>query len=192
MIDTRIHGRGGQGGQIAATLLASAAFKEGKYGQAFAIFAGERRGAPVTAFVRIDESKILLRCQIYEPDHVVVLDPALMQMVDVLAGFKGTGWLIVNSKQAPQELGSFINFNVATVDANRIAVECGLGSIGMPIVNTAMLGAFCRVTNVVTLDALRQALEEEFPTSKQPNIEAAEEAYRQVKRLRKGSNNAET
>ncbi|HEX77209.1 MAG TPA: pyruvate ferredoxin oxidoreductase [Dehalococcoidia bacterium] len=192
MIEIRIHGRGGQGAQIAATLLASAAFKQGKYGQAFAIFAGERRGAPVAAFVRIDENKVLLRCQIYRPDHVVVLDPALMQMVDVTAGFKGTGWLIVNSKQAPQELGILIGSNIATVDASRIAVECGLGSMGMPIVNTAMLGALCRVTNVVTLDALRQALEEEFPATKQPNIVAAEEAYRQVRRLERGDHNAKT
>lgn len=192
MIEIRIHGRGGQGAQIAATLLASAAFKQGKYSQAFAIFAGERRGAPVTAFVRIDESKILLRCQIYRPNHVVVLDPALMQMVDVTAGFKGPGWLIMSSKQAPQELGSLNDFNVATVDANRIAMKCGLSSMGMPIVNTAVLGAFCRVTNIITLDALRQALEEEFPANTQPNVAAAEEAYRQVKKLGRDANNAET
>ena len=192
MIETRIHGRGGQGAQIAATLLASAAFKQGKYGQAFAIFAGERRGAPVAAFVRIDDSKVLLRCQIYRPDHVVVLDPALMQMVDVTAGFTERGWLIVNSRQGPQELDIATNSNLATVDASRIAMECGLGSKGMPIVNTAMLGAFCRVTGVVALDALRQVLEEELPANIRANIAAAEEAHRQVKELRRGNDNADT
>jgi len=97
MIEIRIHGRGGQGAVIASEVLAMAAFREGKHVTSFPAFGVERRGAPVAAFTRIDDRPIRLKCEIYAPDHVVVLDPSLLQVVDVTAGLKPGGWILVNS-----------------------------------------------------------------------------------------------
>jgi pyruvate ferredoxin oxidoreductase gamma subunit/2-oxoisovalerate ferredoxin oxidoreductase gamma subunit len=99
MVEIRIHGRGGQGGVIAGKILASAVHKDGKYCQSFPAFGVERRGAPVTAFTRIDDHYVNLRCEIYEPDHLVVLDPTLMEAVDITAGLKEGGIIVVNSER---------------------------------------------------------------------------------------------
>ncbi|MFQ6090097.1 MAG: 2-oxoacid:acceptor oxidoreductase family protein, partial [Candidatus Bipolaricaulia bacterium] len=103
MKEIRFHGRGGQGAVVASQILASALFKEGKYVQSFPAFGVERRGAPVAAFIRVDEEPILLRCEIYRPDHVVVLDPTLIAAVDVATGLKGGGWVLINSDREPAE-----------------------------------------------------------------------------------------
>jgi len=97
--EIRIHGRGGQGSVTAAELLAVAAFEDGKYSQAFPFFGVERRGAPVTAFTRLSDKKIRLRSQIYEPDYVIVQDATLVSAVDVTAGLKPDGIVIVNSEK---------------------------------------------------------------------------------------------
>lgn len=93
---------------MASELLATALFKEGKFVQAFPAFGVERRGAPVTAFLRIDAAPIRLRCQIYQPDHVVILDPTLIPVVDVTAGLKPQGFILINSDRDPLEFNAFI------------------------------------------------------------------------------------
>lgn len=152
MIEIRIHGRGGQGAITAAEVLAVAAFKDGKYAQAFGKFGPERRGAPVESFVRIDDQPIRIRQQVYEPDYVIVLDQALMKVVDVKAGLKKDGQLIINtSKEIP---GAWY------VDASDIAVNV----IGKPFVNTAMLGAFVKGSAcAVTMKSVEEAIQERFP-----------------------------
>jgi len=92
MIEVRIHGRGGQGAVIASKVLAAAVFKEGRYVQSVPALGVERRGTPVAAFSRIDEEPMRIRCQIHHPDHVMVLDPSLMDVADVAAGLKEGGW----------------------------------------------------------------------------------------------------
>ncbi|MFC2174582.1 pyruvate ferredoxin oxidoreductase subunit gamma [archaeon] len=152
MIEIRIHGRGGQGAVTASELLAVAAFRDGKYAQAFGKFGPERRGAPIQSFARISGEPIRIRQEVYEPDYVIVLDSSLMKVVDVKQGLKKGGTVIVNtSEDIP---------GMWCVDATRIALDV----IGRPIVNTAMLGAFNKASEcVVTLDSLAEAIKERFP-----------------------------
>ena len=152
MLEIRFHGRGGQGAVTAAEVLAVAAFKDGKYAQAFAKFGPERRGAPVSSFTRIDDSPIRIRQNVYEPDIVVVLDSSLMKVVDVKEGLKENGILLINTgKDIP---------NAWCVDATSIAMDI----IGKPIVNTAMLGAFSKASEcAVSLDSIVEAIKERFP-----------------------------
>lgn len=177
MIEVRFHGRGGQGAVVASKLLASALFKEGKSVQSFPAFGVERRGAPVMAFLRIDDHPIKLRTNVYHPDHIVVLDSTLIEVADVTGGLKPNGWVILNSDHHPKEFKNLGPFLVATVDASKIAVENHLGSRTQPIVNTAILGAFSRVTGLVSIDAVVQSIDEGVPTKREANTRAALEAY---------------
>ena len=181
MLEIRIHGRGGQGAVIASQALAVAAFREGRYVQAFPAFGVERRGAPVVAFARISDRPIRIRSQIYNPDHIIVLDPTLLQAVDVTAGLKENGWIIINSDREPGEFDLPPKFRVATVDANSIAVKHHLGTRTAPIVNTAILGAFSRITGIVGLEAVLEAIRETVPIRQEENIAAAKEAYKLVR-----------
>jgi len=180
MKEIRFHGRGGQGTVVASQILASALFKEGKYVQSFPAFGVERRGAPVAAFIRVDEEPILLRCEIYHPDHVVVLDPTLIHSVDVTTGLKRDGWVLINSDRAPEEFDLPEGFRVATVDANHIAVKHHLGSPTNPIVNTAILGAFARISEMVSLETLLDVIREAAPIKPEENAAAAAEAYKEA------------
>ena len=177
MIEIRIHGRGGQGAVVASKVLAMAVFREGKFVQSFPSFGVERRGAPVTAFTRIDERPIRLRCQIYEPDHLVILDPTLIQAVDVTAGLKPGGWILINSSKPPTRFHLPLHFRVATVDASAIAILHHLGPASAPIVNTAILGAFARVTRLVGIDSILAAVRETVPVKRDANVAATQEAF---------------
>ena len=181
MIEIRIHGRGGQGAVIASKVLATAVFLEGRFVQSFPSFGVERRGAPVTAYTRIDDSPIRLRCQIYEPDHLIMLDPTLIQAIDVTVGLKPGGWIVVNTSRPAQTLALPQRFRVATVDAGAIAARHRLGPASAPIVNTAILGAFARVTGLVGIEALRGAVRDVVPVKKEANVAALEEAYDEVR-----------
>jgi len=182
VIEIRIHGRGGQGAVIASEILAKAFFKEGKYVQAFPHFGVERRGAPVAAFVRIgDPGSLFVRTNIYEPDHIIVLDPTLITAVNVLEGLKPGGWIIVNSAAEPSELGLPDRYRVATVDATGIAIRHKLGTKTTPIVNTAILGAFARAAGMPSLEKLTEAIMEEVPVKQEENAAAARDAFEQTK-----------
>ena len=177
MLEIRFHGRGGQGTVIAAELLARAAFREGKAVQSFPFFGVERRGAPVTAFSRIDDRPIRLRTSITTPDIVVVLDPALLKGVPVTAGAKPGGLLLVNTERTPDRLGIPFDGRVATVDATSIAIAHGLGSLTQPIVNTAILGALARVGGFVGIESVVAAITEAVPAKPEENAAAARDAY---------------
>ncbi len=178
MIEVRFHGRGGQGAVVASKLLASALFKEGKSVQSFPSFGVERRGAPVMAFLRIDDQPIKLRSNVYNPDHIIVLDPTLIEAVDLTSGLKPKGWIILNSDHHPKAFTAFASFRVATVDATKIALENHLGSRTHPIVNTAILGAFSRVTGLVGIEAIAESIREAVPAKAEANAQAALEAYK--------------
>ena len=177
MIEIRFHGRGGQGAVTAANILASAAFKQGKYVQAFPFFGVERRGAPVTAFTRIDDKPIRIKTQIYEPDIVVVLDPSLLETVDVTAGLKDGGTVIVNTEKSKEEVLEKLKkkpAKLALVDATTIALDI----LGLPITNTAILGAVAKATGVVELKYVQEAIKETFSgTLGEKNAKVAEEAF---------------
>lgn len=180
MIEIRIHGRGGQGAVIASKVLAVAVFHEGKFVQSFPSFGVERRGAPVTAFTRIDDRPIRLRCQIYEPDHLIVLDPTLLEAVDVTAGLKPGGWVLINSSKPPAAFALPPTYCVSTVDASAIAIRHRLGPASAPIVNTAILGAFARVTGIVGIEAVCAAIRDAVPVKQDANVAAAQEAYHEA------------
>lgn len=181
MIEIRIHGRGGQGAVVASEILAKAFFYEGNAVQTFPEFGVERRGAPVAAFLRVDKKRVLVRCKIYEPDHIIVLDPTLLNAVDVTVGLKPGGWILVNSNRQPEEMGFPTKFRVATVDATALAIKYRLGPRTSPIVNTAILGAFAKIIKIVSLKNVTEAIRKNVPINKENNIKSAEEAYRLVK-----------
>jgi len=175
--ELRIHGRGGQGAVIASKLLAVALFREGNDVQAFPAFGVERRGAPVTAFLRFDDRPIRLRCEITEPDDLIVLDPTLVEAVDVSGGLKPGGTILINSERAPDDYASLqARFRIATVDASGIAVRHGLGTRSQPIVNTAIVGAASAVFGWFGMPAVEAAIEEEVPAKLEANVAAAREA----------------
>ncbi|HDI82582.1 pyruvate ferredoxin oxidoreductase [bacterium] len=181
MLEIRFHGRGGQGTVVASKMLAVGVAKEGKYVQAFPEFGVERRGAPVVAFIRIDEGPIYIKSKIYQPDHIVILDPTLIGAVDVTEGLKPGAWIIVNSEKEPDKFDFGKDFKVATIDATSIAIKYRLGSKTSPIVNTAILGAVIRVLNPCSLESLIDGIKEEAPVKPEENAQAAKEAYERVK-----------
>jgi len=159
MKEIRIHGRGGQGSVTAAELLSIAAFTDGKFSQAFPAFGVERRGAPVQAFMRLNETPIRIRSQIYEPDYVIVQDPTLLDVVNVTGGLKETGALIINTKEQPEAFKKLnTKAKIMTVDATKIAMDI----IGVPIVNTILLGAFAAATGEVAVESIQEAVKERF------------------------------
>ena len=183
MIEIRFHGRGGQGTVVATVLLAKAFFEAGYNVQTFPFFGVERRGAPVEAYVRLDKKEILLRTNVYQPDHVAVQDRTLLHMINVTRGLKPGGWILVNAPATPADLSPFKGFRLAVVDANRIALGHNLGSRTHPIVNTTMIGAFARVLGMPPMSAIASAIEEEVPSDPEKNIRAAKDAYREVQLL---------
>jgi pyruvate ferredoxin oxidoreductase gamma subunit/2-oxoisovalerate ferredoxin oxidoreductase gamma subunit len=180
MLEIRFHGRGGQGTVVATILLAKAFFRAGYYVQSFPLFGVERRGAPVEAYLRLDREEILIRTNSYTPDHVVVLDTTLLQGIDVTQGLKPAGWILLNTPALPSGSALFSDFRLAFVDATEIALRHELGTRTHPIVNTAM-GAFARIIGAPPMDAVAGAIEEEISEKPGVNIEAAREAYEQVR-----------
>ncbi len=178
MVEVRWHGRGGMGAVTSAELVARAATSEGKYAQSFPFFGPERRGAPVIAVLRISDEFIRTRTNIYEPDIVVVIDPRLLRVLDVTTGLKENGAIVINSKKSPEQLRSDFGFGwtVASVDASRIARE----TIGLPITNTAMIGALLRVSEVVKMTSLVEQFKERFEARAQANVEAMKRAYKET------------
>lgn len=182
MTEIRFHGRGGQGAVSASNLLANAAFIEGRYVQAFLLIGAERRGAPVVAFTRIDDRPIRNRSQIYSPDYVVVLDPNLSDVVDVASGIKPSGTIFVNSDRDGGEFDFGSEARTITLDVTSIALKYGLGTSTSPIINTAVLGAFARISGAVGLDALLAAIRQFAPAKPEENAKAAEEAYKEAEK----------
>lgn len=175
MIEVRFHGRGGQGAVTSAELLALAAIGEGKYAQAFPSFGPERRGAPVLAFCRIDDERIRIRANIYEPDIVVVLDASLLGIVNVAAGLKTNGLIVTTSKDSPEKVKEILGIKnrIAVVDAVKIATE----TLGVPITNTTMLGSLVRASGLVKKESFVLPLKERFGRIAERNISAFEKAY---------------
>jgi 2-oxoacid:acceptor oxidoreductase gamma subunit (pyruvate/2-ketoisovalerate family) len=182
LLEVRWHGRGGQGAWTASELFARAAIAEGKYVQSFPEFGAERMGAPVTAFTRISTEPIRLHCAVYNPDVVAVLDSTLLKTVKVAEGLNEEGGnIIVNSKETPSMIRKALSTErgkVWTVPASEISLKI----LGMPITNTAMLGAVTRVTGAVDLGTVEKMIKERFrPDVAEKNFAVVNEAYQEVK-----------
>ena len=182
LVELRFHGRGGQGAVTAANILARAAVIEGKYAQAFPYFGAERRGAPVVAFARISDKPLEVHSQVRNPNIVVVLDPAIPDLVDVTQGIKPGGLIILNSP----EKTTIRHEKVYCVNATKIAKDLGLVIGGWPVVNTAILGALVKVSSLISISSLEKAIEEQLGKSlAKVNIEAMRRAYKEVEECRR-------
>ncbi|MDR0549963.1 MAG: 2-oxoacid:acceptor oxidoreductase family protein [Deltaproteobacteria bacterium] len=180
MIEVRFHGRGGQGSVTSAELMAQTAVAMGKYAQAFPSFGPERRGAPVTAFLRISDAPIRIREKVYEPDVVIVLDPTVMSVTKVDSGLKKDGALVINSTHPIKSLREQFGFtqNIATIDAMAIALEV----LKVPITNTVMLGVFSKVMGQATPKDVAEPFNRRFGPALAPkNLVAFERAYNEAK-----------
>ena len=158
MIEIRIHGRGGQGNVVAAYLLATAAFEVGRHVQAFPNFGAERRGAPVTAFVRIANRPIRRRCQVLHPAWLIVQDENLLHLPDITTGLLEGGAILVNSTRDDAELSQELGCTVVAIPATRLALDV----LGRPVPNTALLSAFLSLTGLLPQSALVSALSARF------------------------------
>jgi 2-oxoacid:acceptor oxidoreductase gamma subunit (pyruvate/2-ketoisovalerate family) len=177
MHEYRIHGRGGQGVMTVGQLVAHAYFRYGRFVQAFATYGGERRGAPVTAFVRVTDHPISRRCDVEHPDLVMLFEPTFLQDGSGLAGLKPGATLIINTVKSPADFTDLGPYRIATIDALGIARECGLNRI----INTAMLGAFCRMTGHLSLDQIEAVVREKVPAKTEANVRALRLAYDSVR-----------
>ncbi len=177
--EVRFHGRGGMGAVVASQILAHAAFLEGRWVQSFPFFGVERRGAPVTAFTRIAARPVEVRTNVYTPDFVVVLDPSLLPGREYRSGLRPGGVVVAN---AVAEDNAW-DVPAYAVDATSIALDEGLGSRSVPLVNTAMVGALAGATGLVRLDSLVRSIELLVPSKVEANRRAAERAAREVRKV---------
>jgi 2-oxoacid:acceptor oxidoreductase gamma subunit (pyruvate/2-ketoisovalerate family) len=179
MVEIRFHGRGGQGAVTSAELTALAAIEEGKYAQAFPSFGPERRGAPVMAFVRVSDEPIVTREKVYEPDIVIVLDPTLLKIVNVEAGLKNGGIVILNTPKDADQVRSEsgIKARLATVDGTKIAIE----TMRVPIANTTMLGALVKATGIIGMNFLQGPIKHRFGPIAEKNLNACSRAFEETR-----------
>ncbi len=180
MIEIRVHGRGGQGGVTLAKLIATTRFLEGDSVQAFGLYAAERSGAPVQAFCRYDAEPITNRNLIYEPDHIVVLDPTLISAA-ITGGLKPGGWILLNAPEPPERFREeFPAHRLATIDATAIARDNDLGTRSVPIVNTALVGAVGRMLGFELESVLASVRHLGFDGG---NLDAARRAFEGLRTL---------
>ncbi|MCX7843311.1 MAG: 2-oxoacid:acceptor oxidoreductase family protein [Clostridia bacterium] len=189
VVEIRWHGRGGQGAKTASLLLADAAFNTGKYIQGFPEYGPERMGAPITAYNRISDEKLTIHSNIYEPNYVVVVDDTLLASVDVTAGLKEDGAIIINTTKSPEDVRPLLKGykgKVCTIDARTISIE----TLGKYFPNTPMLGAVVKVSQVMEEKEFLHDMVESFkhkfakkPEVVEGNIKALERSMQEVKGL---------
>lgn len=180
MFQVRIHGRGGQGVVTAAEMLSIAAFEEGRHAQAFPSFGSERTGAPVVAFCRIADAEIRLREPIMEPDALIIQDPTLLHQVDVFAGLKPDGYILINTNRSFEDLGlgDFVRGRQQARLRTVPATELALKHVGRPVPNVPLLGGFAAASGLIRLESVIMAINDKFSGKVAAgNIAAATEAF---------------
>ncbi len=190
MIEIRWHGRGGQGAKTASLLLADAAFNTGKYIQGFPEYGPERMGAPITAYNRISSSPIRIHSNIYEPDYVVVVDDTLLESVDVTAGLKEDGAVVINTTKNGEDLKKLLKGykgKIYTIDARKVSME----TLGKYFPNTPMLAAIVKVSGIMNEEEFVKDMEGSFKHkfAKKPevidgNMKAVKMALNEVKEVK--------
>lgn len=173
MTEIKFIGRGGQGAVIASQILAKVYFLMGMYPQCFSVFGGERRGAPVASFLRVDEKKIFLKCEIRRPDQVIYMAPDLVDEKEIELMLKPGGLILINNALTTNEFTALKQFRLALIDALAVAESVGLGST----INTAILGAYCRASNMISMEHLEEAIRSTVPAKIDANIASARKAY---------------
>ena len=176
MDEIKFYGRGGQGVVMASQMLGFAFFKAGFYPQCFSVFGGERRGAPVVSFLRVDEEKIRLKCGIKHPNEMIYLDDSLIDAREVKSVLKPGGSILINTAQPQSVFKELDQFSFGRVDARAISEQQGLGRT----INTAILGAYCRLSGKLDLKVLLASVEEMVPAKKKENLAAVRQAYEQL------------
>ena len=189
LIEIRWHGRGGQGAKTASLLLADAAFNTGKYIQGFPEYGPERMGAPITAYNRISNSPITIHSAIYEPNYVVVVDDTLLDTVDVTAGLKEDGAIVINTTKSVDYLKNALKGyrgSIYTIDARKISEE----TLGRYFPNTPMLAAIVKVSGIMSDEELLEDMKSSFkhkfakkPEVIEGNMKALEIALKEVKKI---------
>jgi len=177
MIEIKFNGRGGQGAVVASEILGRAFFLEGKYPQCFSLFGGERRGAPLVGFLRVDDEPILLKCRIKHPDQMIIFDLSLTDEKEIFQELKPNGLILINSNEEIDFFKNLRRFKIGLVNAGLIARKVGLGGT----FNMAMLGAYVRLTHLVKMETLIEAVRRTVPAKIELNIKAVKEAYEQAK-----------
>jgi 2-oxoisovalerate/pyruvate ferredoxin oxidoreductase gamma subunit len=177
MIEVKFRGRGGQGAVVASEILGRSLFLEGRWPQAFSHFGGERRGAPVFGFLRVDDEPILLKCQIKQADHVVIFDLALANEQEVFQELKPNGIVLINTNRDINYFSKWRAFRIGLVDAGAIARSVGLGHA----MNTAILGAYIRLTSMVKLETLQSVVQKMVPSKIDSNLQAVQRGYEEAK-----------
>ncbi len=175
MTEIKFIGRGGQGVVVASEIFARACFEEGLYPQSFAIYGGERRGATVAAFVRIDTQKIYLKCDIEYPDHLVLFDRSLFNAPDIASQVRAGGTILLNGVDS-SAVAALRGYKTGIINALEISKSKGLGQI----VNTTVLGAYVRLTGLIRIESLLQVIKEYVPAAIDQNLAAAKEAYERL------------
>ena len=175
LIEIGFLGRGGQGVVVGSEILGRACFEEGNYPQCYSLFGGERRGAPVAAFVRVSDKKIYLKCDIERPDHLILFDPSLFYEKQIREQVADGGVLLFNTEEI-RTTQALKDYRIGKINALEISRRNGLGSI----VNTAILGAYIGLTQIVKLDTLLKTIKKNIPSDIDQNVNAAKEAYEEV------------
>jgi 2-oxoacid:acceptor oxidoreductase gamma subunit (pyruvate/2-ketoisovalerate family) len=173
MREIKFQGRGGQGVVMASQMLGLAFFKAGLYPQCYSLFGGERRGAPVMSFLRVDHDKIFLKCEIKNPDELLCFDESLLNTDEIRATMRPGGRVLINTANPPAKVATLSDFTIGFVNGPAIARTVGLGSV----INTAILGAYWRLGSDLSMEYLEQAIEEMVPAKKTLNLEAARHGY---------------
>lgn len=176
MDEIKFYGRGGQGVVMASQMLGFAFFKAGFYPQCFSVFGGERRGAPVVSFLRVDQEKILLKCGIKQPNEMIYMDDSLVDPQEVKSLLKPNGKILINTPHPPSAFKALESFTLGLVDAHAVSEQQGLGRT----INTAILGAYGRLSGKPDLEILLASIAEMVPAKKEANLEAARQAYEQL------------
>lgn len=189
LIEIRWHGRGGQGAKTASLLLADAAFNTGKYIQGFPEYGPERMGAPITAYNRISNKPITIHSNIYEPDYVVVVDDSLLDAVDVTAGLKESGAIVINTTKDADTIRNHLKHyagDIYTIDARKISLE----TLGKYFPNTPMLAAIVKVSKIMTEEEFLKDMVGSFqhkfakkPEVIEGNMKALEMSLKEVKKV---------
>jgi pyruvate ferredoxin oxidoreductase gamma subunit len=181
MKEIRIHARAGQGAITTAYILGEAYFLKDMYAYAFPHFGAARMGAPMNAFVRVDDKPVRIRSQIYEPDFVIIVDSTLLRSVNCLAGLKDDGVAVINQREGIQIPKPKLKQRIYAVPANKIAQQ----TIGRPLGNTALLGAYAAATGQMDLDSMQKAIKSRFAGKIQEgNLEAVRQGFEYIKNLK--------
>lgn len=176
MNEIKFYGRGGQGVVMASQMLGLGFFKAGMYPQCYSLFGGERRGAPVVGYLRVDRQKILLKCDIKRPNEVLYFDTSLLDPGEIGEMILPGGHILISTDKPVPDIHGFKGLNVGLINASGIAQRLGLGHV----INTAILGAYCRFTGHISMEHILSAVEEMAPAKKEMNLEAVQRGYSEL------------